>query len=117
MEMKVYHFHHGLTFLAHSSKHHMFVFETLNLTRPFSDHNLTAQEQVYDRHSGERHVIQNAFGSLAARRRILGRPFECLPDKAVDTIKAFYTDAATEPAARYICPSLTDSTSASGEVQ
>ncbi|XP_072097624.1 putative nuclease HARBI1 [Mobula birostris] len=81
-----------------------------NLMQPFPGMNMTMEKQMYNyRHSRARRVIKNTFGTSVARRRILGRPLEFLPDKAVNIVKAYiarlnlftYTGEANTPVSRY----------------
>lgn len=75
-------------------------------------------------HSRARRVTENAFGILAARWRVLGRPIECSPERAGDNIQVCVclhnflasADADTAPAVRYIPHNFVDSATATGEI-
>ncbi|XP_071054722.1 putative nuclease HARBI1 [Onthophagus taurus] len=55
-----------------------------NLMKPFSKRNLTKEEKIYNyRVSRSRRIIENAFGILASRFRILLSQINLCPEKAV----------------------------------
>uniref|UniRef100_A0A673L2A3 DDE Tnp4 domain-containing protein n=1 Tax=Sinocyclocheilus rhinocerous TaxID=307959 RepID=A0A673L2A3_9TELE len=90
------------------------------ISRYFNQSNLTSAQRVYNyRHCRARRIIENAFGIMASRFRILGRPIESSVGKAVSIVQAcvalhnylISTDVASAGKARYITPNLADAES------
>ncbi|KAK0153028.1 Protein ALP1-like [Merluccius polli] len=99
--------------------------QKINLMRPYpGSQQLSHDQKVYNyRHSRARRVIENAFGILAARWRILGRAMECSVDTAEDVTKACVAlhnflskrDQSLPEQTRYIPPGMIDRDGAPGE--
>ncbi|XP_059930001.1 uncharacterized protein LOC132473757 [Gadus macrocephalus] len=99
--------------------------QKVNIMRPYPGSQQLSQDQkVYNyRHSRARRVIENAFGILAARWRILGRAMECSIDTAEDVTKACVAlhnflskgDQSLPEQNRYIPPGMVDGDGAPGE--
>ncbi|XP_059907778.1 uncharacterized protein LOC132457543 [Gadus macrocephalus] len=93
----------------------------VNLMRPYPGTNLQDRKRIYNyRQARARRVVENAFGILAARFRIFGRPIDCQPEKAVKIVKAcvaLHNFLASTERARYMPASFVDTTADTGEVQ
>lgn len=60
-----------------------------NLMKPFSKRNLTKEEMIYNyRVSRSRRIIENAFGILASRFRILLNHINLCPEKTITVVLA-----------------------------
>ncbi|XP_011858743.1 PREDICTED: putative nuclease HARBI1 [Vollenhovia emeryi] len=84
------------------------------LLRPYPRHQLTDKERVFNYLlSRARRVIENAFGILVSRWRILTRPLCCSPENAEHLVKALIClhnfvitgEREIAPARRRYCPS------------
>ncbi|KAL2095928.1 hypothetical protein ACEWY4_008076 [Coilia grayii] len=96
-----------------------------NLMRPFQGINLSTEKQTYNlHHSRVRRVMENTLGILVARWRVLSRPLEFFPDKAIHVLKAcivlhnFLTSAddVDAPGPKYISANFAD-TDTLGSIQ
>ena len=59
------------------------------MMKPYSDRYLTHDQRIFNyRCSRGRRVVENAFGILAARWRVLLRPMEVTPENARKVVKA-----------------------------
>jgi len=83
-----------------------------NMLRPYPGRNLTQKQKVFNYHlSRARRIIENTFGIIATKCRILHRPIHATPEKCESYIKAICClhnfvkiDGAS---ARAYCPSTT----------
>ncbi|XP_030216144.1 uncharacterized protein LOC115546649 [Gadus morhua] len=93
----------------------------VNLMRPYPGTNLQDRKRIFNyRQARARRVVENAFGILAARFRIFGRPIDCQPEKAVMIVKAceaLHNFLASIERARYMPASFVDTTADTGDVQ
>ncbi|XP_018364796.1 PREDICTED: uncharacterized protein LOC108762333 [Trachymyrmex cornetzi] len=85
------------------------------LLRPYPRSQLTDKERIFNyRLSRARQVIENAFGILVSRWRILTKPLCCSPENADHLVKALIclhnfimtTEREIAPVYRRYCPSL-----------
>ncbi|KAL2086109.1 hypothetical protein ACEWY4_017168 [Coilia grayii] len=99
--------------------------QKINLMRPYpGSQQLSHDQKVYNyRHSRARRIIENSFGILAARWRIMGKAMECSEDTAEVVTKACIAlhnflakgDQDLPEENRYIPPGMADRDGAPGE--
>ncbi|KAJ8025522.1 Protein ALP1-like [Holothuria leucospilota] len=96
------------------------------LMRPYPGRDLPIDKRVFNyRLSRNRRIVENAFGILAARWRIFGRPIEAKPENVDHVVKAtivlhnylLSTDSSIEPNVRYVPPRFVDFMGEDGDIR